>query len=83
MRCEMEMRVYATVFLVVCCFLCLPCVGEEPKASNASSLSIGTTFIDGCDSVVYYFPAPSAYFLKSFDPYFLLALYISHSYLNM
>ncbi|TGZ37904.1 uncharacterized protein [Temnothorax longispinosus] len=39
MRCEkrLGMRVYATVFLVVFCFLCSPCAGDEPKASNAAS----------------------------------------------
>ncbi|XP_071561700.1 uncharacterized protein [Temnothorax nylanderi] len=39
MRCEkrLEMRVYATVLLVVFCFLCSPCAGDEPKASNATS----------------------------------------------
>ncbi|XP_011865178.1 PREDICTED: uncharacterized protein LOC105560571 [Vollenhovia emeryi] len=35
-----EMGVYGTVLLVVCCFLCSPCAGEEPKASNASSSPI-------------------------------------------
>lgn len=35
-----EMRMYATVFLVVCYFLCSPCAGEDSKASTASSSSI-------------------------------------------
>jgi len=55
MRCKThsmrsEMRVYATIFLMVCCFLYLPCAGEESKANNVSSSSIGRTidYIDRC-----------------------------------
>ena len=45
MRCKtrLEMRVYAVVFLIVCCFLCFPCASEELKANNAST-SIGMIF---------------------------------------
>ncbi|EGI63413.1 PREDICTED: uncharacterized protein LOC105147985 [Acromyrmex echinatior] len=39
MRCKtrLEMRVYAVVFLIVCCFLCSSCASEELKTNNAST----------------------------------------------
>ncbi|KYN06157.1 PREDICTED: uncharacterized protein LOC108783225 [Cyphomyrmex costatus] len=38
LKCKMrlEMRVYAVVFFIVCCFLCSPCASKEPKASSTS-----------------------------------------------
>lgn len=48
-RSRSEIRMYATVLLVVCCFLCPLCAaGDDPKPNDdASSSSIGT--IDRCN----------------------------------
>jgi hypothetical protein len=64
MQCETrsEMRVYAMVFLVMCCFLCSPCAGEESKPDVSSS--IGTTFVGRCD-LVEFVPGMFVKFLKS------------------